>query len=153
MRDKLSEELREQFEKWQNEDIPQFNGELKYKDVNMSCFDGFQACAKIKDAEIAELKYELDGMTMFRDGKVKEIEQLNAKVAMLLDALDEAMYCNNTQVACDKANAAIKATEADVTKWVNGVKADALQEIYEGGYVNFPVMPILLNKIKEIRGE
>ena len=49
-------EDREQFEAWQNEDIPQFNGELKYKDVNMSCFDGFQACAKIKDAKYAKLR-------------------------------------------------------------------------------------------------
>lgn len=46
----------EEFEKWQNLDIEQFSGELKWKDINCSARDGFLA-AKRQDAErIAELE-------------------------------------------------------------------------------------------------
>lgn len=50
----------EEFEKWQNTDIEQFSGELKWKDVNCSARDAFLV-AKRQDAErIAELEETLD---------------------------------------------------------------------------------------------
>jgi len=46
----------DEFDAWQNSDIEQFDGELKWKDANCSAHDGFME-AKRQDAErIAELE-------------------------------------------------------------------------------------------------
>jgi len=54
----------------------------------------------------------------------KEIEQLNAKVTMMLEAIKEIWYSNSTPIAETKYHEVINATEADVTKFINGVKAE-----------------------------
>lgn len=43
---------REQFEAWHESYIPQFNGELRYCDVDMGLFDAWKACAESKQAEL-----------------------------------------------------------------------------------------------------
>ena len=52
-----------------------------------------------------------------------DIAQLNARVAMLSEAIKEIWYSNSTPIAETKYHEVINATEADVTKWVNGVRA------------------------------
>ena len=108
---------------------------------------GFKICAKIKDAEIEELNLEIQKrdkcsfIGAMRDcpthGESKEIEQLNAKVAMLREAIDDALGSFKcTQNAQDYpsthwsnlATKALAATEADVTKFLNGVRAGAVAE-------------------------
>jgi len=54
------EAMREEFDAWHSSNIPQFNGELRYKDVQLGPFDGWQACAEQKDKEIAELSQEIE---------------------------------------------------------------------------------------------
>jgi hypothetical protein len=106
---------REQFEAWW------FRGEIKspilISEHSMFFADqAWQACSKIKDAEI---------------------EQLNTKVAMLRETIDDALGSFKcTQNAQDYpsthwsnlATKVLSATEADVTKFLNGVRADAVAE-------------------------
>jgi hypothetical protein len=63
----MSEELRGQFEEWYEADaMPGESDWFKMKDDEyhhlntQNAWEGFQACAKIKDAEIAELKAACD---------------------------------------------------------------------------------------------
>jgi hypothetical protein len=79
----------------------QYPDEYHYLATQIS-WGGFQSCAKIKDAEI---------------------EQLNAKVAMMSESIKEIWYSNSTQIEETKFYEIIKATEADVTKFINGVRA------------------------------
>ena len=79
-----------------------------------------------------------------------EIEQLNAKVAMMREALKSAAYClENSNRTVEEA---LSATEQDVTRWVNGIKADALEE--ELNCMNCSVDAESLRRtIKQLRGE
>ena len=108
----------------------------------------WQACAKIKEGEIAALKEQYTSLQTsyaavwesrdhgiaeyeecsVEDNRVinhltKEIEQLNARVAMLSEAIKEIWYSNSTPIAETKYQEVINATEADVTKFLNGVRA------------------------------
>jgi hypothetical protein len=172
--------LREQFEAWYEADsIPsesnwfkrddQYPDEYHYLATQIS-WGGFQACAKIKDLEIAELNNKITGLTRQRnayktaddarnkliDCKVEigvkertkelnslsserdanailteETEQLNAKVAMMREAVQ---HYKNTSYAkdidsYDELQEALSATEAGVTKWVIGVRVEMLRTI------------------------
>ena len=121
------DKLREQFEAWCSLDEKR-----RFGDMLWYCW---QACAKIKDAEIKELNLEIQKrdkcsfIGAMRDcpthGESKEIEQLNTYAAMLHDALD---YHQEQTRPISKTQEALSATEADVTKWVNGVRSDAVAE-------------------------
>jgi chromosome segregation ATPase len=127
------------------------------KGAVLRMYEDSQAKIEQLNAEIAELK-ELRERYFDAESAAKEIEQLNAKVAMMSEALiayRKAGVFNSTDfnlqsVAYNLGLLALEATEADVQRFINGVKADALQEMYDGRYVDFPV---LLSKIKELRGE
>jgi hypothetical protein len=80
---------------------------------------------------VKEKTKELDSLSSERDVNAiltVEIEQLNAKVAMMSEAIKEIWYSNSTQIEETKFYEIIKATEADVTKWVNGIRANAVVE-------------------------
>ena len=66
----------------------------------------------------------------------KEIEQLNARVAMLSEAIEEIWYSNSTPIAETKYHEVINATEADVTKFINGVKAERDAEWMKEGEIS-----------------
>jgi len=93
-----------------------------------------RAITKEKDAEIERLK---DKQLRSQYVEVK----LQAKVAMMREALENAksmlMLCATQHLGFDPNETTIKhgivdetlsATEQDVTRWVNKVKADALEE-------------------------
>jgi len=91
-----------------------------------------EACregSKEKDAEIAELKAKVEHFKKQGADRLIglckcgiERDELNAKVAMLMGGLDEYW------VTTDEGKTALTATEANVTKWVNGVKDAAVTE-------------------------
>ena len=56
-----------------------------------------------------------------------ESERLNARIAMLVDALDELNYSNTTSVAYEKWTNAKSATQADVDKWLSERDAKVLE--------------------------
>ena len=107
---------------------------------------GYDAASKEKDAEIERLKAELafdhSEYKRLRDGFKKEIEQLNARVAMMHRTLhvankemeETAMAWGEDETPTEFSEAitenqiSLSATEQDVTRWVNGVKADALED-------------------------
>jgi len=59
---------------------------------------------------------------------LKENELLNAKVAMLREALE---YLQEQTRPISKTQEALSATEQDVTRWVNGIKADGADSVLE----------------------
>jgi len=122
------------FEEWYEADaMPGESDWFKMKDDEyhhlntQNAWEGFQACAKIKDEYIAELKAEVQEVLSIaykeRESMHEKIEQLNAKVAMLSEAIKEIWYSNSTPIPETKYYEVINATEAYVTKWLNGVKA------------------------------
>ena len=70
---------------------------------------------------------------------VTENKQLNAKVAMMLEAIKEIWYSNSTPIAETKYQEVINATEADVTKWVNGVRAECARDAARYRYLRSQV--------------
>jgi hypothetical protein len=115
------DKLRAQFEAWW------FSSEVKspilVSEHSMFFADqAWQACANIKDAEIMELKerlFEIQNAAI----------ELNAKVAMMSEAIKEIWYSNSTPIAETKYQEVINATEAGVTKWVIGVRVEMLRTI------------------------
>jgi hypothetical protein len=130
-------------------------------------------------SKIAELEKEIErldsGWKLANQLRLEDnltIEQLNAKVGMLRDALNECLddskevlndylqkYGENFKphrVEAQKkiiaeAVQAIYATEQDVTLFLNGVKADALEDILQGD-ADLTEHGILI-KAKQLRGE
>ena len=91
---------------------------------------------------------------------LKEIEQLNAKVAMMRETVRKwhTLCLDNGRASTELAipSRALSATEQDVTRWVNGVKADALDECYSmldslGKDYTLPRLKDLM--AKQLRGE
>ena len=78
-----------------------------------------------------ELKKKLLHAGEIVSEKCKEIEQLNAKVAMMRGLLNEVTGANDYLNSnwFDARQALFAATEEDVTKFINGVRADALEEV------------------------
>lgn len=120
-----ADKTREQFESAYPNASSSFTGEVMQKIM----FEVWRACAKIKDAEIAEL---------------------NARVAMLRNALQEAMYSNSTSVSSMKADVALTTTEADVTTFINGIKAERDAEWMSKPVVNMGVAFFPWERIPEI---
>jgi|GEM_PF-3824304 len=86
-------------------------------------------------AEIAELKNAAPMVDNMQVADLKEeIEQLNAKVAMMSEAIKEIWYSNSTPIPETKYYEVINATEAYVTKWLNGVEVRVLREAYKSAY-------------------
>ena len=91
---------------------------------------------------------------------LKEIEQLNAKVAMMRETVRKwhTLCLDNGRASTELAipSRALSATEQDVTRWVNGVKADALEEAANWFDLNFhdeKAGQMLHDKEKQLRGE
>jgi len=144
--------------------------------------DGFINGAKIKDAEIAELNktlaYHSEKLTavtrrhcdeldrncelkkkLLRAGEIvsekcKEIERLNAKVAMMRGLLNEVIDANDYLNSnwFDARQALFAATEADVQRWVNCVRAEVLEEIAPQTS-NYGDCVFIQRKAKELRDE
>ena len=89
-----------------------------------------------------------------RSPLLKEIEQLNAKVAMMREALE---YHQEQTRPISKTQDALSSTEQDVQQWVNNVKADAYVHAasrarsYGDDWQGFE--EALLNEAKQLRGE
>ncbi len=107
-----------------------------------------------KDAEIEHLhKRVYDAGTMV-ERMDEEIEQLNAKVAMYAEKLNELHILAKLHIRdyadyrlSDEVPQLLSATEQDVTRWVNNVKADALEEAVGMNAVE------IVRKVKQLRGE
>ena len=103
-----------------------------------------------KDKEIDYLK----GTLGFNEKAAKdEVEQLEAKVAMLGNAIELAEITQGY----DKIMIALNATEADVQRYINGIKANALEEVAvwfnEYEEQEFIKYGDILVKAKQLRGE
>jgi len=130
------DKLREQtFGGWLTSQCDKFKDDLdmtRYLQRNECALrEGFQVCAKIKEGEISRLKRVVasysPALNAARDNELKcaqKLDELNAKVAMMLEAIKEIWYSNSTPIAETKYHEVINATEADVTKFINGVKAE-----------------------------
>jgi len=172
----MSEELREQFETSMRKIYSGYNWDYidgsGYADESIDdAWNGWQACAKIKDAEIAELKEKFKDEMRVTDYFYSKNQQLNAKVAMMSEAINcinhwhdwgkdnEGMVVSAEHVR--KLWATYSATEADVQRFINGVEADALEEVakkYNTSHATLlpsthEVADSLRELAKELRGE
>jgi len=104
-----------------------------------------------KAREIASANEFITKLADLCESHEKQIAELIAKVAMMREAIKEIWYSNSTPIAETKYYEVINATEADVTKFINGVKAEALEEASQKfmSGVSFE----LCNLAKELRGE
>jgi hypothetical protein len=140
-------------------------------------------------SKIAELEKEIErldsGWKLANQLRLEDnltIEQLNAKVWMLRKALNECLE-DSREVLDDylqkhgenfkshrieaqkkiiaDAVQAVSATEQDVTRWVNGVKADALDEVatmfrpkHKNDFIlSWTAQEMLQSRAKQLRGE
>ena len=108
--------------------------------------------------EIEQLKYE--NQELHRDWNQRGIDniELNAKVAMMREAFNQLLDCESEIFSIGVAEAehiteALSATEQDVTRWFNGVKADALEECRNMFIVNSVSWKLLDEKLQCARGE
>jgi hypothetical protein len=118
-------------------EIEQLNAELERERMRLSAC-GIVALANTEEsATKARLMHDdyrsasCDDVARMVDVQMKlrtQVEQLNAKVAMMSEVIKEIWYSNSTQIEETKFYEIIKATEADVTKWVNGMRANAVVE-------------------------
>ena len=128
------------------------------------------AITKEKDTEIEQLNTinKTNGEVEKIQNRV--IDSLNAKVAMLKNMFEsvwvvipkETFFSKET---IESVEAKLSATEQDVTRWVNGVKADALEEMANvfSKHINYWGSPSettsdvvkerLLNRAEQLRGE
>lgn len=109
----------EKFEEWHRSDIPQFEGELRYCDVNMSPVDVWLACATQKQAEI--------------DAMRKELERAKAHSVMLLNAViyaDVALseYEDSNHQSRKETAKAITATSEQIESYKQEIIAQAKAE-------------------------
>ena len=89
-------------------------------------FAVWQACAELKDKEIEQLNAALDAkITICGDERV---HQLQAKLAMMSEALIECSYSNSTDKAQLMTHKALTATEQDVSAWRKECEAKAIEE-------------------------
>jgi len=81
-------------------------------------------------------------------------DRLNAKVAMMREALQQGLNAaeKNWCIDWNELEQAINATEQDVTRWVNSVKADALEEAC-AAMAYMQDIEHLQDMAKELRGE
>ncbi len=113
-------------------------------------------------AEIEQLNAALDAkITICGDEKIRE---LNAKVAMMREAikpmrdlLADMAWDSEYDKLIKNADTALSATEQDVTRWVNVVKAGATDEVLEycqeidgDLWVN---ADLIRDLVKQLRGE
>ena len=103
-----------------------------------------------EDTDYSTWEFYPEQLQAFADAITKEkdaeIEQLNAKVAMMSNAVSRAYTHSNLE---HLKPLFLVTTEQDVTRWVNGVKADALEDVLKLIGRNW----ILEDKVKQLRGE
>jgi len=125
-------------------EIEQLNAKVAKQKKTLDAFDD------LTDKLIAELKEQYTSLQTsyaavwesrdyaedYSDKCNKEIEQLNAKVAMMHKAVYELRRTYNGEFTFNETNKlfafadeALTATEADVQSFINGVRADALEEV------------------------
>jgi len=165
----MSEELREQFRnlesllvcrdiqiKRQTKEIEQLNAKVAMMRDDLRIVKAYNMIKGTNLEYVEELR------SREREA-LRQIEQLNAKVAMIMKSLGTANtwlsaegYKPDHPVRAELIEAAYP-SEADVTKFLNGVKAEALEQLkFEtptdstGCFIHAGILDI---KIKELRGE
>ena len=139
---------REDFEEWWDKAVndPNFGGRGEWM--------AWQAGRAPLLKRIEELEEMHNNWVHSDIDREQENLQLNAKVAMMREALQLGLNAaeKNWCIDWNELEQAISTTEQDVTRWVNGVKADALEDAC-AGMAYMQDIESLMDMVKQLRGE
>ena len=132
----------------------------KEKDAEIESLKISEACSR---QEVANAAKKIEQLNSALDAKIticgdERIHELKAKVAMLRDYLDDIIRTGWVYDS-DAIKQALTATEQDVTRWVNQVKADALEEVEESTWFSEKHQYDVISRdevtkmMKQLRGE